>query len=546
TSLAGAEPVDELDEPEAVRWRGEAVALHQAFLERHPGSPARGEIRFRLADLLLVEARREFRERMAAYVKDQAEGGKAGVPLPVLSHERPLALYRAILAEDPEFDHRDAALFNAGMILADEGDPEAARMFDRLVTTYPGSPYCQEAWLRMGDMHFNAKRYAESIRLYQNAAGGSDPSLQAIALYKSGWAHYNEDHFVEAALAFGAVLDLYGTDRRMDIQADIEGEAEAYLVHSLAGAGGAEAFAAHFGRVGPRPYEMRTLMALGQHFRRFGQFPQATAADELCLRRYPEHADALLAAQRLIDTHQRANLPDRAREARLGFSARFAPGSKWFEAQRSDSVRTAGASFARTSLRTVAQEYHHRARETLAASDWRAALDLYEQVLHAWPDDPDAATLALRAGEAGAQLGEYARALGHYDAAGRSDQDSIAAPAMWQRIAVTDAWYENTRGGAASARTGNGSDSLARAVLTASDRLLERFPDHPQGADLRWRQGNLAFAHGWLDISSEHFGRLAARHPKDRRAPRAAILRADALFRLEKFDAAGAAYEAAL
>jgi len=117
---------------------------------------------------------------------------------------------------------------------------------------------------------------------------------------------------------------------------------------------------------------------------------------------------------------------------------------------------------------------------------------------------------------------------------------------MWQRVAVTDAWYESTRARTDKGRSGNGSDSLARAVLAASDLLIERFPDHPQGAELMWRQGNLAFAHGWLEASSEHFGRLAARHPKDRRAPRAAILKADALFRLEKFDAAGAAYEGAL
>jgi tetratricopeptide (TPR) repeat protein len=546
TSAVGAEPVDEMDQPEAVRWRGEAVALHRAFLERHPESPARGEIRFRLADLLLVEARREFRDRMAAYVKDQAEGGARGVPLPVLSHAQALALYRSILAEDPGFEHRDAALFNAAMILADGGDPEAERMFDRLVTAHPESPYCQEAYLRMGDMHFNAKRYAESIRLYQRAATGADAGLQAIALYKSGWAHYNQDRFAEAADAFGAVLDLYGTDRRGEIQADIEGEAEAYLVHSLAGAGGAEAFVTHFGRAGPRPYEMRILMALGQHFRRFGQYPQAAATDQLCLSRYPKHADALLSAQRLIDTHQRANLPDRAREARLSFSARFAPGSAWFQAQSSDSVRTAGEAFARTSLRTVAQEYHHRARETKAAADWRAALDLYEQVLTAWPDDADAGHLALRAGEAGAQLGEYPRALRHYDAAARSDQDSVAAQAMWQRVAVTDAWYESTRGPAGPGRAATGRDSLARAVLGAADRLIERFPDHPQGADLMWRQGNLAFAHGWLDSSARHFGRLATRHPGDQRAPRAAILRADALYRLQKFDAAGGAYEEAL
>lgn len=538
--------VDELDQPDAVRWRTEAVALHRAFLAAHPGSPARGEIRFRLADLLLVEARRAFREQMAAYVEDQARGGAGRVPLPVLSHREPLALYRAILAEDPGFEHTDAALFNAGMILADEADPGAERMFSALVTGHPGSPYCQEAHLRMGDMRFDEKRYPESIALYQRAAAGPDAGLTAIALYKTGWANYNQDRYAEAAEAFGAVLDLYASAHRPEIEADVEGEAETYLVHSLAGAGGAKAYQAHFARVGGRPYEARILLALGQHFRRFGLYSEAVAADQLFLARYPDHADALLSAQRMIDTHQRARQPDLARGARLSFSARFAPGSAWSRAQSSDSVRAAGAGFARAQLQTVAQEYHQRARGTHAAADWRAALDLYQQVLSTWPDDPEAPTLALKAGEAATQLGEYPTALGHYRAAARSSVDSVASQAMWQQVAVTDAWYESTRGTLGKARAATGRDSLARAVLESADRLLERFPDHPQGADLMWRQGNLAFAHGWLEESSQHFGALASRHPADPRAPRAAILRADALFRLGRFEAAGPAYEQAL
>ena len=539
--------VDELDQPDAVRWRAEAVTLHRAFLEQHPDSPSRGEMRFRLADLLLVEARHEFRDQMAAYVQDQAQGGAGHVPLPVLSHSEPLSLYRSILAQDPGFEHMDAVLFNAGMILADEGDPEAEKMFTRLVSEHASSPYCQEATLRMGDMRFNEKRYAESIELYRRAAQGADAGLTAIALYKTGWAHFNQDHYAEAAGAFGAVLDLYRSDRRPEIEADVEGEAETYLVQSLAGAGGAAAFESHFGRVGHKPYEQRILMSLGQHFRRFGQYDQAVATDQLCLQRYPNSPEALLAAQRMIDTHQRARQPDRAREARLSFSARFAPGSDWARAQSSDSVRTAGAEFARTSLRTVAQEYHQRARSTHSPADWRAALDLYQQVLKSWPDDPDAPALALKAGEAATQLGEYSTALEHYQRAA-AGSDSVAAQAMWQRVAVTDEWYESTRAQASPGkpRAATGQDSLARAVLRTADELRARFPGHPHAADLLWREGNLAFAHGWLDESAARFGELASSHPGDARAPRAAILRADAMFRLGRYDQAGPAYEQAL
>jgi tetratricopeptide (TPR) repeat protein len=263
-------------------------------------------------------------------------------------------------------------LFNSGMILADSGDPEAERMFERLVAAHPESPYCQEAYLRMGDMKFNAKLYAESIRLYERATTGADPSLEAIARYKTGWAHYNQDHFAEAAVAFAGVLDLYATEKRIAIQADIEGEAESYLVHSLAGAGGAPAFTAHFERTGTREYELRILMALGQHFRRFGQFPQAAEADELALRRYPDHADALLSAQRLIDTHQRANQPSLARDARLGFAARFAPGSAWSKAQSVDSVRTESTLWALDQALPGAKRAANPSRASRASDGWLA------------------------------------------------------------------------------------------------------------------------------------------------------------------------------
>ncbi|HYM82494.1 MAG TPA: tetratricopeptide repeat protein, partial [Candidatus Limnocylindria bacterium] len=289
-SAAAASENDTAPEsPEAARSRAHAIERLRSFLAAHPGSFARGEMRFRLADLLIVDGRQQFRERMARYVRAQAEGRAPGASLPVLSHAPALELYRTILQEDREFEHRDAVLFNAGMILADEADPEAARFFGDLVTQHPESPYRQQAYLRMGDLRFNHKQFAECIELYRHAADGPDTSLRAIALYKMGWAHFNEDRFVPAADAFRAVLDLYQARSGIKLQVDIEREAETYFVHALARAGGAEAFAGTFDRIGARPYEIRILMALGQHFRRYSLYAEATAVDELGLKRYPLH-----------------------------------------------------------------------------------------------------------------------------------------------------------------------------------------------------------------------------------------------------------------
>src|SRR5262249_46928766 len=90
-----------------------------------------------------------------------------------------------------------------------------------------------------------------------------------------------------------------------------------------------------------------------------------------------------------------------------------------------------------------------------------------------------------------------------------------------------------------------GPDSLAHAVLAAGDQMLARYPDHASSADVAWRMGNLGLAHEWFDRAAQDFERLMKTSPQDSRVPMAAALRADALFRMNDFDRAGAAFEVA-
>jgi TolA-binding protein len=207
-------------------------------------------------------------------------------------------------------------------------------------------------------------------------------------------------------------------------------------------------------------------------------------------------------------------------------------------------VRAAGAAFARGAWLAVAREHHRDARARHTADDWRAALRLYDTVLLRWPDDRDAPRLQLGAGEAAEGLGERAEALRRYRAAADAGDDSVRAVALGQRVAVADAWYAASRpaGARADAR---GPDSLARLVLDTADELLERAPRHARAADAAWRQGQLAFAHGWYPRAARALGRMAERHPADPRVPRAVMLRAEALFRVAEHAGAAAAFERA-
>ncbi len=190
----------------------------------------------------------------------------------------------------------------------------------------------------------------------------------------------------------------------------------------------------------------------------------------------------------------------------------------------------------------MAGERLKQAREHGAREDWSEALGLITTLRARFPDDPEAAPLELAASEASQQLGDWPGALAHASAAEAAGPDSVAAKARWQKVAITDAWYESTREGAARGRTGLGREALARDVIARADELLKHEPKHPRAADLRWRQGNLAYAHGWWERAAGDFETLAADHAGDARGPDAAALRADALFRMQRYDAAGEAW----
>ena len=522
--------------------RSEAIARASIFLADHPDSPARGEMRFRLADLLVTDARAGFHTRMAAWLAAQSQG-RTGA-LPVVDHAQALTLYRRILAEDGEFPHRDAVLFNAGMLLTDSGDPGAGAYFTQLLAEAPNSPYVQEASLRSGDLAFEAQRYDEGVAHYTRAAAGADPTLQAIALYKTGWAHYDAERFEPAAQAFRAVLDLYAREDRTKVQADLEHEAEQYFVYSIAASGGAPAFARAFPAGSEAPYERRVLRALGQHFRRYGEFGSAIAVDQFYLQRWPGDAMALEVAHRLADTQHKAERPSDERATRLAWADKFAPGGEWAAAQASDSLRSAGADFARSTWRDEAFEHHRAARAKGSPAEWRAALDHYERLLQRWPSDSAAANYALYAGEASAALGDYPRALAHVRDAVDRGRDSTATRASWQVVALTDQWYESTRPAAVKGQTqAPGRDSLAKAVVTAAEWLLEREPRHPQAADLVWREGQLALAHEWRELALLDLARFAREYPGDPRAPRALVQRAEVYFAQADYGPAGDAFE---
>ncbi|MDH4037246.1 MAG: tetratricopeptide repeat protein [Candidatus Krumholzibacteria bacterium] len=523
--------------------RNRSIAYLEAFLEHHPQSIARGEARFRLADMQLLAARDEFQIRMRDFLGDRPASEDLGnrALAPFMNYEPAIALYQAILDEDPEFPHTDAVLFNLGMILSDDGRPEADQYLARLVRDHPQAPDAQEAWLRMGSDRFDRKEYSDCVPYFEQAAAGSDPSFTAIALYKLGWAEFARDRFEQSTDSFRRLMDHYAAHGDIARSMDLRDEAREYLVHSLARAGGASAFQRYFDSLGPRDYESDILLSLGHLMRSVSLYEDAIACDELWLARYPRDPRALEIAERMVETYRRSSKPDLAREARLAQAQRFLPGSPWYQANTDPATRAAGEAFAQGALRANAAYHHRRARDNDDPASWRLALTNYEQYLQHWPNAGDATRIHFFAGEAATRLTAYPRSLQHLAAASKSDSTALALEATWQQVAVTDTWYRSTH-----TEAGHGTDSLATVLIASGRAFVQRFPTDPRCADIVWRQGNVAYAHAWYPDAAAIFETFGNTYPADSRAARGARLGGDAHYKRADFHAAGIAYRRAV
>ncbi len=549
--------VGEAGEPGSSEAGRRARHALREYLDNYPQGRGRAEARYRLADLELLQARDDFQTRMAGFLEDGPTSGdlQNKALAPFVNYDPAIILYRRILAEDPDFAHLPAVLFQLGMILGDVGDPDSSTHLETLVARYPDSAFVQEAWLRLGDQHFEAREFAACRPCFAEAARGDDPSLRAIALYKLGWAHLEQDQFAAAATAFGSLLDqnvaadeIGPVTDNPRLDTDLEDEARQYLVHSLIRAGGAEAFTEHFAQVGPRDYEADILISMGHQLAGVSLYGEAITCDRLWLDRFGEGDRAVAVSERLVAGYQRWHKPAAARRIHLEQAQRFLPGQPWLAAQTDLQLQDDSQEFARAAYQRAAVHAHQQARQSKDPAAWRLALQHYDGFLQHWPDHEQAFAMHLQAGEAAHRLDRHAVALAHFEVAASgqhaaADTNAIAAEAAWQVVAVSDAWYRETRSGKTAT---TGPDSLARRLLTAIDWYQDRNPDADQMPTLMWRKGQVAYAHGWYEEAAGTLADLGRTYPDDDNALAAVRLSGDAWYQLSRYVAAGAAYEQTL
>ena len=161
----------------------------------------------------------KYQNQYKNWVKSKKNGAE-----PFLNHEYSKSLltaavnvFRKLVSRFPKHPRADGALFALGTTLARLNNSNADLYFNQLLRTHPSSPLVPDTHLALGEHYFENQNIEKAIQNYRGVLKHPQHKAYPYAVYKLGWAHYNQafsnedkkiDHFRKAASAFKLVVKL--------------------------------------------------------------------------------------------------------------------------------------------------------------------------------------------------------------------------------------------------------------------------------------------------------------------------------------------------
>lgn len=531
--------------------REAAIVRFEEFLSRYPDDPRyTPDALFRLAelyyekanddyDLALVEHRRVAKEAIAE--------GRDPPPEPLKSYAPSIALYQQLITGFPDYKFIHGMYYLLAYCLGEMGQGEEAQVAYRtLIERFPESPFVPEAWVRLGDWHFDEVR-ADSLENAAQAFGKMysfpEHPLYARAIYKLGWTYYRMDDFANAVETFTRLLDHYVTVSRKTGQkptGDVWPEAVQYTAISFADEswGGIARAKSFFEAKGRRSYEAEIYARLGDVWFDETKYALAVDAYKEVLALDPLSPEAPKVQAKIVLAWSRDRRFDKEAEERERLVSTYAAGKPWWEKNKGDPdlVATVRELSEKSLLRAAsfhhaqAQTYKQEGKLEAAVAQYRVAARAYGDYLERFPHSKQAYDLTYNYADCLYNALEFDAAARVY-AAVRDDPADDKHESEAALSAVISWEGEVTR----MQRSGELEE---RKVLVSTDRkegevvkpepipyvyghlvrdsdvLLSRYPDHAKGAALAYKAAEVFYKYGEFDEARCRFEEVVSRWPR--------------------------------
>ncbi|MEM9490901.1 MAG: tetratricopeptide repeat protein, partial [Myxococcota bacterium] len=359
--------------------RVEAIAMLRGFLDSKPTGEARAEALFKLAELLWEEARHQFVRDMNSYERRveacrQSRKKCAERPKePRVDLTEPTVYYREILDNHRDFRRTDLVLYLVGFATQeDKKYDESLGYFRQVIERFPQSPLFGDAWMMIGEHHFNRGQWGEARSAYANVLARPESVSFDLALFKTAWCDWKLGEIEVAARRFKEVLDLAveaeksGNARTRRRRASLRDEALEYLVIVFTEdrAISAQEVYDFLASIGGERYSKDVLVRVAKAYYNQSEYDRAVNTYRFLIDRDPTHLDAAAYQREIVQSYIDALDAENTIEQMAVLVDTFGPKSKWARANRRFPSRVKRSMrLVERQVRETATSYHAEAQQ---------------------------------------------------------------------------------------------------------------------------------------------------------------------------------------
>lgn len=537
------------------------IADGERLLRTNPDTSVLADILIRLADLYYYKEKDDYLIRMAVFdsllENVSPEMSEKLPPEPEPDFTRSLALYDRILDEFPGCEMIDDALYNKGFLFEETGEfDQAFEFYNQLISGSPLSSYVPEAYMRMGEYHFNPPRNQldKAIEAYKSVIEHPSHVRYYEALYKLGWSHYRLSEYPAAISYFTTLVENQEEGLHMKQGSESEtmslrDEALEYIAISFLDFGGPSKASDYTVQIGQPEWGRQMLEKMGDIYKNDKEdYRKAVMAYGLLRRQMMNDDRGPEIQKKIVECYEALNEFQSAFQARNNLFLDYKPGSDWWLTERDEEVQL-------TSYRLTAEALRDNFNWLLKASTEENTTDLAKieqtvatgrQYLNAFPEDLYAYQIRWNVALLlDTRLKRYYDALKEYLTISMVYQDDVYQSFARERglnsiqdaaenaIVVAGLIYdaENTNGlDTLAARqdkdfitNGAALDSIplsnsARWLAMAYENFIKLFPFDSKTPTMLTNTGALYYAHNQFDEALKYFKTLHRYFPDSEQA----------------------------
>ncbi len=518
--------------------RLQTIASIRELLKKKSNDSRKFELYLRLGEL--HAERHDYLREVESLEYDRrfnqwAEGGKKGKE-PQLNTKRSVAelskaaeAFRMLVTAYPKHPRTASALYALSKTLGRLNNESAVLYFQQLVKRFPKSPLLSDAYLSLGEYHFDRHNMTEARNAYQQVLKHKAHKAYPYAVYKLGWTYYNltpkdateeASNYKRAVASFKLVVKLSEKNAGRYGRLDLRQEAVNDLVMVWAETEDIDGAWNYFKTIGERESFYALLEKLGNTYADQGKNVKAIALYNRLLQESPNRPRNPQIYAKMAGLFEQENNLDAVVATLETMKKMYLGSSSWTIAFSKDAALLAEArKVTEFNMHRYGTMFHNRGQKAKNNAMLAASSKIYSLYLATFADGKNAYEIRYYLAEILFDMGQFETASQQYLAVAKADpKGKYLKPAALQAVAAMNkvdlkAKYDKLPP-AGQVASPIALPATKKKLIDTIDVYVSMLPREKGGYPMRYTVAQIYFDYGHYDVAIDKFDKITKELPQ--------------------------------